>query len=565
MVEHTTTTTKQNKIISKMNRHTHETGSLLSFEDENESVAPPIRPPTLLYNDIETEETPVIGLGSGGATPIQSPIRRVKNNNFEQEEEEEDEDEDEDDEREGPENEEANVVVQAHFVYCIECGVKNMMFEQGQPCSACESPVRTYMEEEEEEEGPVPFNPFQKVTSLDPRSPEEEVYEVRFLAGDSGISFDDDWMGKALVVDDLPRADYFAKQVQKVHRGDYLVSINSASVAGLPLDRVEEMLQEAQEKEYRLRFRQALKVSEAFGRGGLDAAEARSVIYKQKSKSYEPPEHMDMVYGYVQRYRGEKITSFHFFREADNRFMLGAMMRRDGKGRIMFHNTQDIKVDGDMKEVAPHRDNAKFLGSMVPNFLGTSFTAHDYRVDNPTSTRKRIHHELAYVLYDTNVTGRVPNSLRAVLPRWDPEQGLRGQAKALSKRYSGTTKKRLSKDLNVLQKLNASKLDEYQAVEVEEQEDLLIFETKKPSWNEQLQAYTLNFNGRVKLPSKKNFLLVPQAKNEAMDEEYGADTLCLRFGKVTKHKFTLDFRHPISPFQAFAIAITTFSDKKVVT
>lgn len=32
----------------------------------------------------------------------------------------------------------------------------------------------------------------------------------------------------------------------------------------------------------------------------------------------------------------------------------------------------------------------------------------------------------------------------------------------------------------------------------------------KPSWNEQLNAWTLNFNGRVKIASKKNFLIAPE-------------------------------------------------------
>ena len=259
------------------------------------------------------------------------------------------------------------------------------------------------------------------------------------------------------------------------------------------------------------------------------------------------------------------MISFHFYREADNQFLCAAVIPRNGKGRIVFHNDASIKFDGQVKDVAVHSESARFLGSLVGNFVGTQFTMHDYRVNNPTSTRKRVHHELGCVMYKHNMFGRMPNTLTAVLPRWDPEQGLKGQPFSLSSRISQRSKTRHGKDKNIVQRLSSNNRDEYTAIETHEQEDLLTFETKKPSWNEELQAWTLNFNGRVKMASKKNFLLVPNSKNEAMDEEFGADTVCLRFGKVTKDRFALDYRHPISPFQAFGIALTTFSKKMVVT
>ena len=44
----------------------------------------------------------------------------------------------------------------------------------------------------------------------------------------------------------------------------------------------------------------------------------------------------------------------------------------------------------------------------------------------------------------------------------------------------------------------------------QEGSDIITFETLSPSWNEALHAWTLNFNGRVKIPSKKNFLVAPE-------------------------------------------------------
>mmetsp|Transcript_37417 Transcript_37417/g.60897 ORF Transcript_37417/g.60897 Transcript_37417/m.60897 type:complete len:570 (-) Transcript_37417:211-1920(-) len=487
--------------------------------------------------------------------------------------------------------------------FCPECGNKIVAFvpppqqqqqgEEGESSSESSSEEDEGEEEEEEEDSETgkvkrrasSFDPFQKVQSLNniippkiektppiqPQNMNEDVYEIKFEGGVSGLSFDDDWLGKSIVVDDLPEESFIVPNdngtvPNVLHCGDFVVAINDELCAGLCIERVEELLAAAQESgRYKVRFRTGARLQDAFGKDGDDVIEARSIIYKQKSKPYEPPEHMDMVYGYVQRFRGEKIISFHFFRESDNKFILGAILPKNGKGRIIFHNSQNIKFDGDVNEVHAHSDSAKYLGCMVHNFIGTAFTMHDYRVENPTSTRKRIHHELGLVLYDSNVFGRVPNSLQAILPRWDPEQGLKGQAVSITDRFASTSKTRLSKDLNIIQKFNAKKGDEYQALELDEQEELLTFETKKPSWNEELQAWTLNFNGRVKLASKKNFLLVPNSKNEGMDEEFGHDTVCMRFGKVEKDRFSLDYRHPMSPLQAFGISLTSFSKKLVVT
>lgn len=69
----------------------------------------------------------------------------------------------------------------------------------------------------------------------------------------------------------------------------------------------------------------------------------------------------------------------------------------------------------------------------------------------------------------------------------------------------------------------------------------------------------------MKLASKKNFLLSPEASNEAMDDEFGSDTVCLRFGKVLKDRFSLDYRHPIAPVQALFISMTAFATKRAVT
>lgn len=100
----------------------------------------------------------------------------------------------------------------------------------------------------------------------------------------------------------------------------------------------------------------------------------------------------------------------------------------------------------------------------------------------------------------------------------------------------------------------------------------LILRNKAPRWHEQLQCWCLNFRGRVTVASVKNFQLVAATQPAA-----GAPTpsqpapvpppapdqekVILQFGKVAKDMFTMDYRYPLSAFQAFAICLSSFDTK----
>ena len=76
---------------------------------------------------------------------------------------------------------------------------------------------------------------------------------------------------------------------------------------------------------------------------------------------------------------------------------------------------------------------------------------------------------------------------------------------------------------------------------------------KLPEWNEELQSLVLRFNkGRVLAPSAKNFLMCMM---DGQDNREGV----LQFGKTRKKRYALDFRHPVSPLQAFGICLSLFN------
>jgi hypothetical protein len=76
--------------------------------------------------------------------------------------------------------------------------------------------------------------------------------------------------------------------------------------------------------------------------------------------------------------------------------------------------------------------------------------------------------------------------------------------------------------------------------------------TKTAWWNIELGAFVLNFGGRVKVASVKNFQLC----------ERNAQDHIMQFGRIEgRHAFTMDFQYPLTPTQAFAIAISSLQSK----
>ena len=84
-------------------------------------------------------------------------------------------------------------------------------------------------------------------------------------------------------------------------------------------------------------------------------------------------------------------------------------------------------------------------------------------------------------------------------------------------------------------------------------EEGTVLENKLPRWHELLQCWCLDFGGRVKCASVKNFQLVSRDDQEE---------IILQFGKVEPDVFTMDFRPKVlSAQQAFMICLSSFDSK----
>ncbi|KAL8505703.1 hypothetical protein ACS0TY_016792 [Phlomoides rotata] len=88
-----------------------------------------------------------------------------------------------------------------------------------------------------------------------------------------------------------------------------------------------------------------------------------------------------------------------------------------------------------------------------------------------------------------------------------------------------------------------------------------ILKNKAPRWHEHLECWCLNFHGRVTVASVKNFQLVATVDQSQPGGKGDEEMVLLQFGKVGDDTFTMDFRRPLSAFQAFAICLTSFGTK----
>jgi len=180
------------------------------------------------------------------------------------------------------------------------------------------------------------------------------------------------------------------------------------------------------------------------------------------------------------------------------------------------------------------------LGRLDPDFLGLQFIAYSTGL-NPSKVDasapqagQLVREELLTVDYEANLTGSGEASfgrrLTVVAPRVD-QDGERCACRPLQPKVEGL--RALGQSIKGRDRVDA-------------------FQNKQPKWNDKAGANVLNFGGRVKQTSVKNFQLVA-----AQD----AETVIVQFGRVGRGHFSLDFRHPFSPFQAFAACLTTFDYK----
>ncbi|EFJ40830.1 hypothetical protein VOLCADRAFT_77804 [Volvox carteri f. nagariensis] len=213
---------------------------------------------------------------------------------------------------------------------------------------------------------------------------------------------------------------------------------------------------------------------------------------------------------------------YSLYLEEGRRFLLSARKRKK-------QTTSNYVIS--LKQDDLSRESGSFFGKVRANFVGTEFTIYDkgLKPGKKDASEGELRQELAAVTYQYNVLGtRGPRKMMAAIPSVD------GTGRRL---YHPTSEADC-----ILERIRHRK----------GLEELVVMGNKPPRWNDELNAYCLNFNGRVTEASVKNFQLVS-------DDNH--NHIILQFGKVGKDSFTMDYQWPISAFQAFAICMSSFDNK----
>lgn len=156
-----------------------------------------------------------------------------------------------------------------------------------------------------------------------------------------------------------------------------------------------------------------------------------------------------------------------------------------------------------------------YVGEIEANFWGTQFEIYDNGVEKGIleNLPKCIFSErklLGKIIYDTNIMGECPRYFKTEL---------------YTNSSDNTPVKHLIKNLD-------------------------------PEWNVKLNCYCLNFYGRVKKASARNFQMV------FSDEQ---EDILLQHGKENSNEFNIDFREPFNYVTSFAHSLVSIGRKRIVS
>ncbi|KAK4379975.1 hypothetical protein RND71_001837 [Anisodus tanguticus] len=272
--------------------------------------------------------------------------------------------------------------------------------------------------------------------------------------------------------------------------------------------------------------------------------------------------------------RNQATQTYHLYLSVtqaladDGKFLLAARKYRRPTCTVYI-----ISLDADEMS----KGGGTCIGKLRSNFLGTKFTIYDSvlpyagaKLVKSRSTRlvgsKQMNprvpsgnYEVAHISYELNVLGtsRGPRKMHCVMDAIPASAIKPGGIAPTQVEFPMGNNSGSSLPTRFLR----SKSNRSLSGPIETQkEGSLVLKNKAPRWHEQLQCWCLNFHGRVTVASVKNFQLVASPENGVVaGPEH--EKVILQFGKVGKDMFTMDYRYPLSAFQAFTICLSSFDTK----
>ena len=226
-------------------------------------------------------------------------------------------------------------------------------------------------------------------------------------------------------------------------------------------------------------------------------------------------------------------------------FILSAKKKKGTKSSYYIISTEP-------ENSSSRSPNDEGIGKLRANTLGTRFVAYDNGFKPHTLDAMRnvkgVRKEMVMVCYETNILGfHGPRKMTLIIPGMDEDHN-RVDCQPLTESDSISHRYNTSKEFNNNNK-NSTRRN---VTNQDTMDNLISLENKKPIWNDETQSFVLNFHGRVTMASVKNFQIVHQ-----QDPNY----IIMQFGRISEDCFTIDYKYPMSAYQAFAVALSSFDSK----
>ncbi|KAM7260016.1 hypothetical protein ACFE04_015757 [Oxalis oulophora] len=226
------------------------------------------------------------------------------------------------------------------------------------------------------------------------------------------------------------------------------------------------------------------------------------------------------------------------------------------------------------------RGSNTYVGKLRSNFLGTKFIVFDGQPPHAHAKMTKSHssrlvnlkqispkvptgnYPIAHISYELNVLGsRGPRRMQCIMDSI-PSFSIEAGGVAPTQTEFPLCNPALFRPVSFFRSISnhSDNLLSTRPLANPQKDEALVLRNKAPRWHEQLHCWCLNFHGRVRQASVKNFQLVASPENGGpVGPQH--EKIILQFGKVEKDVFTMDYSYPISAFQAFAICLSSFDTK----
>ncbi|RLN56536.1 hypothetical protein BBJ29_002186 [Phytophthora kernoviae] len=243
-----------------------------------------------------------------------------------------------------------------------------------------------------------------------------------------------------------------------------------------------------------------------------------------------PGTEVNTVQGNILRVKTLLSSQYHYFINGQLVLMAEKQMKNRTSNYHLFDMTRSVALSSKLT-----KKSGNYIGKLRSNFSKKK----NVLVGN--FSRKT---ELGAMIFGSTFNSSEPRKLTVILPPLSKRQEVEGLT-------VGDSLSSFSMLIDLYRSMTDANIPV--AHSALPPESLQVFENKEPVFENGF--YRLNFNGRVSIPSVKNFQLVrAESGTKNCDRP-----IFLQFGKVDDKKFHLDFRAPITPIQAFSTALAQFN------